>query len=100
MLWSILKTSYYPEPHSHISVEVTVVLYLSNYSNKKALDHATDVDTSDLAAKKDFIALKAEVDKLDIDNIVNVSNKLNNLTTKKDELDIGKLRAVPVDKVK
>ena len=70
MLWSILKTSYYPEPHSHISVEVTVVLYLSNYSNKKALDHATDVDTSDLAAKKDFIALKAEVDKLDINKLV------------------------------
>ena len=82
MLWSILKTSYYPEPHSHISVEVTVVLYLSNYSNKKALDHATDVDTSDLAAKKDFIALKAEVDKLDISKLVNVLTSLNNLKTR------------------
>ena len=72
----------------------------SNYDARKELEHASGIDTSDLAAKKDFIALKAEVDKLDIDNIVNVSNKLNNLTTKKDELDIGKLRAVPVDKVK
>ena len=72
----------------------------SNYAARKELEHASGIDTSDLAAKKDFIALKAEVDKLDIDNIVNVSNKLNNLTTKKDELDIGKLRAVPVDKVK
>ena len=91
MLWSILKTSYYPEPHSHISVEVTVVLYLSNYSNKKALDHATDVDTSDLAAKKDFIALKAEVDKLDIRKLVNVLTSLNNLKTKVDDTDVGKL---------
>ena len=91
MLWSILKTSYYPEPHSHISVEVTVVLYLSNYSNKKALDHATDVDTSDLAAKKDFIALKAEVDKLDISKLVNVLTSLNNLKTKVDDTNVGKL---------
>ena len=91
MLWSILKTSYYPEPHSHISVEVTVVLYLSNYSNKKALDHTTDVDTSDLAAKKDFIALKAEVDKLDISKLVNVLTSLNNLKTKVDDTDVGKL---------
>ena len=91
MLWSILKTSYYPEPHSHISVEVTVVLYLSNYSNKKALDHAADVDTSDLAAKKDFIALKAEVDKLDIRKLVNVLTSLNNLKTKVDDTDVGKL---------
>ena len=91
MLWSILKTSYYPEPYGHISVEVTVVLYLSNYSNKKALDHATDVDTSDLAAKKDFIALKAEVDKLDISKLVNVLTSLNNLKTKVDDTDVGKL---------
>ena len=33
--------SYYPQPNSHISNEVRVVL-----------DHATGVDTSDLAAKK------------------------------------------------
>ena len=64
---------------------------MSNYSNKKALDHATDVDTSDLAAKKDFIALKAEVDKLDISKLVNVLTSLNNLKTKVDDTDVGKL---------
>ena len=46
---------------------------------KKELDHATSVDTSDLAAKKDFIALKAEFDKLDINKLVNVPTSLNNL---------------------
>ena len=57
--------SYYPEPDNHIRNKVRVVLDLSNYATKKKLDHATDVDTSDLAAKKD-ITLEAEVDKLDI----------------------------------
>ena len=61
---------------------------------KKELDHATGVETSDLAAKKDFIALKAEVDKLDIDKSVNVPTSLNNSKTKVDDLDIGKLKTV------
>ena len=49
-----------------------VVLDWSKYATKKELDHATAVDTSDLVAKKDFIALKAEVDKLDNAKLVNV----------------------------
>ena len=36
------------------------------------------VDSSNLAAKKDFIVLKAEVDKLDIIELVNVPTALNN----------------------
>ena len=58
--------SYYPEPDSHIRDKVKVVLDLSNYATKK-LEHATSADASDLPAKKGFIALKAEVDKLIID---------------------------------
>ena len=54
--------SYYPKPKSHIREKVKVVLDLSNYATKKELEHATSVDKSDLAAKKDFIALKAEAD--------------------------------------
>ena len=34
--------------------------------------------TFDLAAKKDFIALKTEVDKLDINKLTNVKASLNN----------------------
>ena len=44
--------SYYPEPESHIRDKVKVLLDLSNYAAKKELNHNTDVDTSDLAAKK------------------------------------------------
>ena len=53
--------SYYPEQDSHIRDKVKVVLDLSNYANKKELQHATGVDTSDLAAKKYFTALKGNL---------------------------------------
>ena len=49
------------------------------------------VDKSDLAAKKDLIASKAEADKLDIAKLANFSTSLNTLETKIDELDVGKL---------
>ena len=80
---------------SHIKVKV--VLDLSNYANKKELKHAAGIDISDLAATKDFISLKAEVDKLDITKPVNVLTSLNNLKPKLDDIDVGKLKTVSVD---
>ena len=74
--------SYYPEPDSHVRDKVKAVLDLSNYVTKKELDHPTGVDTSDLAAKQDFIALKTEFDKLDITKLVNVPTSLNHLKSK------------------
>ena len=65
-----------------------VVLDLSNFAKEKELNHATGVETSDLAAKKDFIVLKAEIDKLGINKFVNVPTSLNNLRTKVDDLDV------------
>ena len=41
--------------------------------------------------------MKAEVDKLDINKLVNVPTSLNNLKTKEDDLDACKLKTVPVD---
>ena len=69
---------YYLEADSHIRKKVKVVLGLPNYANKKELEHITVVDTSDLDDKKDLIAFKAEVDKLDISKLVNVPNSFNN----------------------
>ena len=63
--------SFYPEPYSHIGDKDEIVLDLSNYATNKELDHATGADTSDLAAQKDAIALKAELDKLDINKLFN-----------------------------
>ena len=48
--------SYYPEIDSHIREKVKVVLESSNYATKKELN-----DTSNLAAKSDFIALKLKL---------------------------------------
>ena len=70
---------------------------MSHYATKKELNHAAEVDTSGLAANKDFIDLKAEVDKLDTNKLVNVPTSLNNLKTKVDDLDVGKLKTVPID---
>ena len=89
--------SYYPEPDSHIKDKVKVVLELSNYATKKELGHATGVETSDLAAKKHFIALKNEVDKLDVNKLVNAPTTLNNLKLKVDGLDVDKLKTVSID---
>ena len=41
--------------------------------------------------------MKAKFDKLDINKLVNVPTSLNNLKTKADYLDIGKLKAALVD---
>ena len=62
--------SYYPEPDSHIRDKVI-----------SGLNHATDVDTPDLPTKKDFISLKAEVDKIDSNKLVNGATSLNNSKT-------------------
>ena len=93
--------SYYPELDRHIKDKVKVILNLSNYGTKvptkKELEHATGVDTCDLAATKDFIARKNEVDKLNIIKLVNVPTCVNNLKTKVDDLDVGELKTVPID---
>ena len=87
--------SYYPEADSLLRVQV--VLYLWNYAIKKELNNATDIDTSNLATKTDFIVLEAKVNKLGIGWLVNVSACLNSLKTKVDDLDVGKSTTVPVN---
>ena len=67
------------EHDSHVRNSDKVVIDFSNYASKKELEHATGIDTSDLAAKKAFVALKAKVDKLDINKKANVSTSLSNL---------------------
>ena len=89
--------AYYPEPDSDIRDKVNVVLGSSNYTTKRECNDAAGVDTSNLAAKSDGIASKAEVDKLDINKLVNFSNGLNNLKAKVNDLDVDKLKFIPID---
>ena len=70
---------------------------MSNHATKKELDYATGVDTYDLATKKGFIALKAEVDKLEINKLIMFQLVWIILKTKLDNLDVGKLKTVPVE---
>ena len=72
---------------------------MSNYATQKELKHATGIHTSDLTPKKDFIALKAEEDKLDINKLVKVPTSLNNLKTKVDDLDVGELKTVRLENI-
>ena len=50
-----------------------------------------------LGDKRDFITLKAKIDKLHINKLVSVPTCLNNLKTKIDDLDADKLKTVPVN---
>ena len=45
--------------------------------------------------KKHFIVLKAGVDKIDINKLINVPTSLNNLKINADDLDVGKFKTVP-----
>ena len=89
--WVNYKLNYYLEPDSHIRNKIKVELDLWNYLLKRI---RTYVDTSDLAAEKDFIALKTEVNKLDINKLVNIPTSWNNLKTKTYDLDVGKSKTV------
>ena len=41
--------------------------------------------------------MKAEVDKLDINELVKVPTGMNGLRAKLDDLDLGKLKTAPID---
>ena len=70
---------------------------MSNYTTKNELEHATGVDTSNIDAKSDFIVLKVEINKLDTNKLINALTDLNDLRAKIDDLDLGKLKMVPID---
>ena len=86
---------YYPEPYNHNRDKDKVLLYLSSYTTKKELGNATGGSTIQLL-KKDFIDLKAEVEKADIDELIKVPSGLSNLKTKID-VDAVKLKTVHID---
>ena len=68
---SKLLICYYPEPVI-LKYTIKVELDFSNYAIKKELKNASGIDTSDLAATKDFNALIVKVDKQDINKLVHV----------------------------
>ena len=95
--WVYYKQIITQNQEVNIIDKVKAVLDLSNYATRNNWDLATGVNTSDLTAEKNFLALKAEVDKLDINKLVNVPTNSNNLKTNVDDCDIGKSKTVSVD---
>ena len=59
---------------------------MSNFATKADLKNAAGVDTPKFAKKADLASLKSDVDKSDIDKLINVLTKLNNLKNKVDKL--------------
>ena len=64
---------------------------MSNYETKADLQNATGVDTSGFAKTTDLAHLKSDVDKLDIDQLKNVTSGLSNLKSKVDNWKLVQL---------
>ena len=83
-------SQYFPKPYEPFEEDIIVKVDWSNYATKTDLKKAIGIDTSKLAAKSDFASLKAEVEKIDIDNLKpfpidlsKLSNIVNNNIVKK-----------------
>ena len=92
-------SEYFQKPN-FLGPNVKIESALSNYATKTDLKNATGVATFAFAKKTDLANLKSDVDKLNIDELNNVSSHLNNLRSKVDKLDIGKLETTPIDSCK
>ena len=66
-----MSSQYYPQYKSS-SNNIKVELDLSNYATKKDTNDITHVDVSGFASKTNLAALKAEVDKIDADELKTV----------------------------
>ena len=84
-------SQYFPKPYEPFGEDINAKVDLSNYATKSDLKHATGIDTSKLAAKSDPVSLKTEVDKVDVEKLINIPTNLGNLKIKVDKLDIVKL---------
>ena len=83
-------SQYFPIPYEPVGADINVKVDLTNYATKTDLEHATEVDTSKLAAKFDLASIKAEKDKIDVDklkivfvDLSKLSNIANNEVVKK-----------------
>ena len=61
-------STYYP-PYKSSSQNIEVELDLANYATKTDLENMTHVDVSSYASKTNLVALKSEVDKIDVDKL-------------------------------
>ena len=74
-------SQYFPKPfNSHFGDSIKVKIDLSNYATKTDIKNISHVDTSSFALKRNLASLKTEVDKLDIEKLVQVPVDLSKLS--------------------
>ena len=73
-------SQHFSKPDEIFAGDISVKLDLFNYATKADLKGATEVDTSNLAAKSDLTTLKTEADKIDEDKLKIVSVDLSELS--------------------
>ena len=100
-------SQYFPSYAEPRSENIKVKLYLTNYAIKTDLNNIAHVDTSSFALKTKLVALKTEVDKLDIDKLVPLPTDLANLLnevqqdfTKKTDFNTLKTNVDGIDTIK
>ena len=85
-------SQYFPEPYEPFGGDINVKIDLSNYTTKTDLKEATGIDTSNFASS--LASLKTEADEIDVDKLKTVpvdlsklSNAVNNDVVKKTVCD-------------
>ena len=82
-MWSerprLKKSLCFPKPNEPFGGDIDVKVDLSNHARKSDLKNTTWIDTTKLAAKVYLVSSKTEVDKLDIDELVQISVYLRKL---------------------
>ena len=63
-------SKYFPKPFRSLGHNINVKVDISNYATKTDLTNVTHADTSSFALKTNLANLKTEVDKLDIDKLL------------------------------
>ena len=74
-------SQYFPKPYEPFGGDINIKINLFNYVTKLDLENATRIDRSKLAAKSDLASLKAEVEKIDVDNLKTVTIDLSKLSS-------------------
>ena len=75
----IIQIDSFPEPYTRSKTKIKVELDLSNYATISGLKNATGVDISKCATEVDLASLKSEFDDLDIDKLKTIPVYLNKL---------------------
>ena len=90
------EMSYFPKPYTGSKNKIKVELNLSIYVTKSDLKKAAGAETSDFAKKVDLASLKSDVEKLNVDELVQGPSSLNSFKRKVDTLDVDEFKSIPL----